>query len=71
MPVRHSKNIGKDQDLKVIARFMSSVNIEFNHPPEMNNKPIEDQLDLWKNKNNLQKDVILYKTQNQCTVKRL
>lgn len=83
MLVRHSRNIDKDQGLKVIARFMSSVNIEFNHRPEMNrqsvnwktmnfkDKQIEGLLAWWKNKNNLQKDVILFKTQNQCTVKRL
>lgn len=83
MPERHFKNTGKVQDPKVTVRFMNSVNTEFNHRPEMNSQNVEqkamslrdkqtgDHMVLWTNKSNSQKDVILFKTQNQCTVKKL
>jgi len=83
MHERHFKNTGKGQDPKVTVKFMNSMNIEFNHRPEMNSQNVEqkamnlkdkqtgDLMVLWTNKSNPQKDVSLFKIQNQCTVKKL
>lgn len=83
MHERHFKNTGKGQDPKVTVKFMNSVNTGSNHRQEMNSQHVEQKamnlkdkqtgnlMVLWTNKSNPQKDVTLFKTQNQCTVKKL